>query len=666
MNYTINYSSSGLGHVPVTVPSQGNQRTIVLTPPSQACQGNASGGGTNTQMSFPMVMQIGTPSAPIIYAYQNPEGIINTHIANTSPVQSGINVHANNNSPTIPSVIQCDTKAGAARSLNDLFGMQSVNSIPNAGAMLQSGNIPVIQNSNLPQNSSNNDIASLISSLQAAGVQLVEPQVEEAKIVGDNNIMPVSNNAAGVEKYYKIIDGEGNVTVIATAVNDSKSSDLKELPVVNGVTVLNEVPGNEQQVVKEWQINNQQALMKDQQGKQDRDISWCKWISRNGKSAPDKCQINGSLKQGIGIDELMEIVSNLKAHIFRSNWHRNLFEYIRRNMLSGYVVQIFDFAMNYRNTHQDEVQSAYWDGTQTSIHAIINYFLCPQGCSEVVTLIIAQITDDLKHDSFVARAGHDAAFWYLAEIGVPMELVMQFCDNCGSQYKSPFAEMARCPLNLIRIFFGEKHGKSHCDGFFGCLKSWMSHKIKSRQVIVNDAHDFYRCCKEEYETNVQNGQCQHYRVKFQYLRPSDIRRHHDCDLDNAIPGTHNIYSVWNTDQPLQLKVRNVPCLCLLCILDDGQECVNNMYTDKWRQVVPVKGDSKKKHMKRKHLQECIKSKTFEDRHLCDEEESGDEELPDIVIQNAEDNDDVQAKDKSAIVYTSKDIYIHRFDRESKS
>ena len=97
--------------------------------------------------------------------------------------------------------------------------------------------------------------------------------MEEAKIIGDNNIMLVSNNAASVEKYYKIIDGEGNVTVIATAVNDSKTSHLKELPVPNGVTVFNEAPGNEQQVVKERQINNDQALMKDEQGQQDRDIS---------------------------------------------------------------------------------------------------------------------------------------------------------------------------------------------------------------------------------------------------------------------------------------------------------------------------------------------------------------------------------------------------------
>ena len=99
-------------------------------------------------------------------------------------------------------------------------------------------------------------------------------------------------------------------------------------------------------------------------------------------------------------------------------------------MPSGYIVQIFDFAMNFRNLYQDEIQSAYWDGTQTSIHAIINYFKCPvPQCTDTVTLILGQITKDLHHDSFVARAGHDAAFNYIAQLGLQMDTIIQFCDN---------------------------------------------------------------------------------------------------------------------------------------------------------------------------------------------------------------------------------------------
>ena len=236
-------------------------------------------------------------------------------------------------------------------------------------------------------------------------------------------------------------------------------------------------------------------------------------MSKLGETVPEKCQIKGTLHQAL--QELSDLVKLLKSHIFWANWNRNLFEYIRGNIPDNSIVQIFDFAQNFRNIYQDEVQSAYWDGTQTAIHAIINYFRCPVwSCSHNVTLIMAQITDDLKHDSFVVCACHDLAFGYLAELKLSMDLIIQFCDNCSSQYKSrrPFAEMARCPLNLIRIFLGEKHGKSQRDGFFGHLKSWMTYRIKTRSVIITNANDFYRSCKEDYEMPepIDEHTCQHY------------------------------------------------------------------------------------------------------------------------------------------------------------
>ena len=89
---------------------------------------------------------------------------------------------------------------------------------------------------------------------------------------------------------------------------------------------------------------------------------------------------------------------------------------MKRNIEIGHLLQILDFAMSFRNIQQNEVQSAHWDGTLTTIHAIINYFKCMvAGCNETVTLILAQISEDQKHDSFLARACQNEAFKYLAE-----------------------------------------------------------------------------------------------------------------------------------------------------------------------------------------------------------------------------------------------------------
>ena len=230
---------------------------------------------------------------------------------------------------------------------------------------------------------------------------------------------------------------------------------------------------------------------------------------------------------------------------------------MKNNMVPGYVLQVMDFTMNFNNWYQDEVQSAYWCRTQTTIHATINFYNCPRsGCRELVTLALVHIMDDLKHDSFLARVAQNLTFTYLVEAGVPLDLIVQFCDNCAAQYKShkPFIELPCNRLDIIRIYFGEKHGKSHADALFGRLKAWMSYRIKSRKYVVRNAHDFYNYCRESYQTPVLTDCCQHYRVKFQFIRLSDISRHQDCDLDTHVDGTHKIYSVCNTPEPVTLMV----------------------------------------------------------------------------------------------------------------
>ena len=192
-------------------------------------------------------------------------------------------------------------------------------------------------------------------------------------------------------------------------------------------------------------------------------------------------------------------------------------------------------------------------------------------------------------------------FKYLVQAGIPLQQVIQFCDNCDAQYKSrwPFVEITCCALDLIRVYFREKHGKSHADALFGRLKAWMTFKIKARHFVMKSASDFYQFCREFYQTNIHPGCCQHYRVEFEFVRPCDIKRHQDLDLDKAVEHTHQIYSVRNTPEPLKLKVRSVPCLCPPCMSQIGT-CLNFSHTDPWKLVklIPLKGSRINKYKKR--------------------------------------------------------------------
>ena len=214
-------------------------------------------------------------------------------------------------------------------------------------------------------------------------------------------------------------------------------------------------------------------------------IMWHRWQIVPGRTVPQKIEVRDMLKGGV--NEFLYIIENILDHLFRVNWNRNVFQYIKGHLLKGYVLQVMDFAMNFTNQYQDEVQSAYYGGSQMTIHATMNFYRCPRKeCNEIVTLALVHISDDLKHDSFLSRPAMNLTFKYLVDLGIPLDLVIQFCDNCSSQYKSrrPFVEISHCALNLIRVYFSEKHGKSHADGLFGWLKAWMAFKIKARHFVV--------------------------------------------------------------------------------------------------------------------------------------------------------------------------------------
>ena len=381
-------------------------------------------------------------------------------------------------------------------------------------------------------------------------------------------------------------------------------------------------------------------------------MTWQWWMPPPGKKVPDIVHVKGTVEQGVRY--LVDSLKTLKGHVFRSNWNHNIFEYIKKHLKPGELAQIFDFSMNFRNIRQHEVQTAFWDCSQTSIHVIINIFPCPKnGCSGNIILTTCQITDDLCHDSFVTRAAHNVTFEYLANEHIPMDTVYQFSDNCGSQYKSrrPFVELARSPLNIVRVYFGERHGKNMCDGFFGRLKAWMTYKIKTKNAQITNAYDFFVYCRDNYKSATPAGVCDHNPVKFQYLTPQDIRRHQDIDLQRSIPGTRSIFSVKNTDDPLVLKFRNVACLCPSCVYETGERCLNYQHTDAWR---PVTLEPKTSIKKRPDPRQISNNHSVAN----DEEEEANENIAEINTEDESDEDDlVESKSCSQLIDLNKNSNV---------
>ena len=287
MNYTINYPGSVPVHQSQQVPVRSpNQRAIVLTPPSQSIA-NVTANLPNcnpgqAQPAVPVVMQVGQ-NPPVFYTYQNTENFVNPGIVNKSTengnasntvllssVQRGMNVHhGSSNSPTLPAVnVTTDNKPCVAKSLNDMFNMQAISGISN---QIPATQIPATQTPQPHPSSTQNstDLAGFLSSLQAAGIQLIEnpsanngiaivntSQQQATEVTNDKVAMgnfmsvlqssgvPVENTSdktlaislpcqpmeetnivpgptIPADKVYQIVDGGGNVTLISAGSNES-------------------------------------------------------------------------------------------------------------------------------------------------------------------------------------------------------------------------------------------------------------------------------------------------------------------------------------------------------------------------------------------------------------------------------------------------------------
>ena len=97
------------------------------------------------------------------------------------------------------------------------------------------------------------------------------------------------------------------------------------------------------------------------------------------------------------------------------------------------MLQVLDFGQNYMNVYQDEPPGSHWDHQQTVIHPIVNYY------NKDGKLVIDEhimITDDLHHDKFAVRAFEKQTLDHLKSKGFIPQQIIQFCDNCASQYKS--------------------------------------------------------------------------------------------------------------------------------------------------------------------------------------------------------------------------------------
>ena len=268
----------------------------------------------------------------------------------------------------------------------------------------------------------------------------------------------------------------------------------------------------------------------------------------------------------------------MSQHIFSANWNYAMFQYVRDNLKPGYLLQVLDFGQNYLNIFQDEPQSKHWDHTQTTIHPIVNFYI-KEGESVPTLEEHIMISDDKNHDKYAVKAFEQASLGHLKEKGFTPTHIIQFDDNCSSQYKSRgiFQFVSYSDVPKLKMYFGARHGKGPADGAVGRVKAAAARAVKSRQFLIRSAREFYNFCKEKLNKNTSGTFVQ----SFFYIE--DIKRH-----EPIVAVTTKTSSTWHSVRscgiPLVVEAREIGCVCDSCILSDGAACPNQAYCSPWKAI----------------------------------------------------------------------------------
>lgn len=210
------------------------------------------------------------------------------------------------------------------------------------------------------------------------------------------------------------------------------------------------------------------------------------------------CDVEGRLKVMVNEETVEDACTELqnqlpiyKKHCFVKKVQGEYFEKKKLNLSEDDIVIQIDFAENYSNVAQDEIQSAHWTHDQITV-----FTCCAWSKNKTNSYVV--VSDDLSHDKF-------AVWTFLKEIinklkeEFTFKNVILFSDGCAAQFKNKFTLSNLCffkkdfGVEGEWNFFATSHGKGAVDGIGGTVKRIVWLKVKERRVIINNAEDFHRC-----------------------------------------------------------------------------------------------------------------------------------------------------------------------------
>ena len=305
---------------------------------------------------------------------------------------------------------------------------------------------------------------------------------------------------------------------------------------------------------------------------------WTKWdnvkrASKDGNVVVKKELVTrtGTMKDVVA--ELLLEANSLAEHLFNSKWQYSQFLRVSETVPENTVVQVLDFAQNYRCDYQCEVQSSHYGYRQVTLHPVVSYYQCSE-CTQVVREDMVFLTDVLEHNAAAVKKFTELSLKHLRQDrNVATDKVIQFTDGCAQQYKckTSFLHLSMTSgCSIERSYFGSRHGKGPADGCAGVVKSMVRTAVMAKKVTIQNAKQMFDYCKDNL-TKDGEGCCHAKRTFFHVVTIPQASKMKLL----PIKGTRAIHNVQATGKKGHVMVRNLSCYCTGCVNDE--KCKNPTY-----------------------------------------------------------------------------------------
>lgn len=97
-----------------------------------------------------------------------------------------------------------------------------------------------------------------------------------------------------------------------------------------------------------------------------------------------------STSLGDALNFLKKDLETYPAHVFRAEWQHEMMKQCQDSLKPGQVMTVMDSSENYNCKFQSEVQNAFFDKNQVTVHPLMAYYLQNQSIvkhSMIVTFV---------------------------------------------------------------------------------------------------------------------------------------------------------------------------------------------------------------------------------------------------------------------------------------